>query len=157
MLNETPAVTTQIETSKEGCCGGGKCSNQIDANNVANLKNIVFSTLAKSGPIVFDKVKDYLVNEEISKRTDLILKGLAKKEELEREARKIQPDPKTATYDADGRIITAASYTGDQVKIIKANRELLSKLEKALNAALSTSPVDGPDFSKLREVLNNSK
>lgn len=143
----------QDEGKVGGCCGGS-CNAPVEgvaaSEKAKDLKTAVAETLAASGPDVFNAVKEHLVKEEIAKRTELVLKGLAKKDELEREAKKIKPDPKTATYDADGKVVTPASYTEDQVKTIKANREQLNKLEKALELALNAVK---PDFSKLREIV----
>lgn len=151
---ENPAPVECQDVKKEGGCCGGVCGAPVNGVAVSekakDLKTAVAETLAQSGPVVFDKVKEHLVNEEVAKRTDLVLKGLAKKQELEGEAKKIKPDPKTATYDAEGKVVTAASYTEEQVKTIKTNREQLNKVEKALELALNP---DKPDFSKLREVV----
>ena len=156
MSNEAgpPQAGECQDVKKEGGCCGGVCGVQFNgvaaSEKAKDLKNAVAETLAASGPVVFDKVKEHLVNEEIAKRTELVLKGLAKKQELEGEAKKIKPDPKTTGFDADGKVVVPAVFTEEQVKTIKSNREQLAKVEKALELALNP---DKPDFKLLREVV----
>lgn len=92
------------------------------------------------------------MEEELKRRTDLVLKGLAKKQELEKELRKIKPDEKTAGFDHTGKKVVEPVYTAEQVKQIKQikqTREQLQKVEKALELALN---FEKPCFDKLKEV-----
>lgn len=146
----------QNKVADPGCCGGGPCKEEAGVDAVAgggkakDLKCSVAETLAKSGPVVFDRVKEHLVEEELKKRTDLVLKALVKKGELEGEIKKIKPDEKTVGLDADGKVIRAAEFTHEQVKTLKGHKEQLKKLESALELALNA---DKPDFNKLRECV----
>lgn len=146
----------QKQVADPGCCGGGPCKEEAGVDAVAgggkakDLKSSVAETLAASGPVVFDRVKDHLVEEELKKRTDLVLKALVKKGELEGEIKKVKPDPKTAGFDADGKVVVAAVFTDEQVKALKGHKDQLKKLESALELALNA---EKPDFNKLRECV----
>lgn len=140
--------------NKVGGCCGGKCGAPVEgvvaSEKAKSLKDEVAELLAGSGQVVFDRVKAHLVDEELKKRTDLVLKGLAKKGEVEGEIRKVKPDPKTAGYDAAGKVVVAAVFTKEQSDSLKTLRDQLKRVEAALELALNA---DKPDFSKLREVV----
>ena len=129
-------------------CGEEHCDHLPDKPGQAKtLKDSVAEALAGSGQRTFEMVKTHLVEEELKKRTDLILKGFAKKDELEREIRKVKPDQES--FDVGGKKLTS-TYSKAKVDELKKLADQLSKVESALEKALN---IDKPCFDKLREIV----
>jgi len=133
---------------KKGHCGNKNLEGVKPSDQAKTLKDMVAESIAASGPEVRQMVMKHLVDDELKKRTDLVLKGLAKKDELEKELRKIKPDNKTAGFDHTGKQVVEPVFTEEQVKTLKQLREQLTKVENALEKALA----DKPCFDKLKEV-----
>lgn len=94
MANEENADQAECtDVKKEG--GGGGCNAPVNGVAASEKAKELRASVAASGPVVFDAVKEHLVKEEVAKRTDLVLKCLVNKEELERESKKFKADPKT--------------------------------------------------------------
>jgi hypothetical protein len=105
--------------------------------------------LATSGPTLRDRVKTHLVEEELKRRADLILKGLAKRDEARKALNKIRPDQ--SAYNGDGKVIPGSeSYSKPKVEELKKAREALERIDKALEEALLD---EKPNFEKLGKVV----
>lgn len=82
-----------------------------------------------------------LADEEIKRRTGLLVKAFKDHKEASKEFQKIKPDLKA--FDEMGKL-TSESFSQDQANKLRAGREKITKLEKAIEAAI----VQG-DYSKL--------
>lgn len=150
-------MADEVKQAEAGGCGQGECGDGhcggknlegIQASAVAKtLKQSVADSLAASGQETFDRVRDYLVEEELKRRADLLLKGLAKKSELERDIRKVKPDQQS--FDATNKLVSE-SYSKGKAEELKRLKEQLAKIEKALEAALN---FEKPCFDKLGECV----
>lgn len=96
-----------------------------------------------------EQVKDAIVSnyvaEEVSKRIKATTNVLSSIESTEREIRKVKPTP--AGYDDKGNAIGQPVFSKEQVENLKKLRESLSRLEKAVELALTKN-----DFSKVFEL-----
>lgn len=143
--NEQPVVCQE-----QKCCGGKNLEGVQQSDKAKSLKDDVAQAIAGCGPQVYANVKETLVQEEVKSRTDLVLKALKKRAELEQEIRKVQPDKGTAGYDHTGKVVKEAVYTKQQVEELKKLREQLNKVERAIDKALDP---EKPCFDKLKEVV----
>jgi len=82
-----------------------------------------------------------LAYEELKRRCGLLVKAFKDHKEASKEHQKIKPDLKA--FDSMGKL-TSESFSQDQANKLKAAREKVTKLEKAIEAAI----VQG-DYSKL--------
>jgi len=138
----------EVPCPEQHCCGGKNLDGVQHSPQAKSLKSSVADALAMNGSKqVFDRVRDHLVEDELKRRTDLVLKGLAKKEEIERELRKVKPDQQG--LDLSGKVVSE-TYSKAKVEEVKKLKEQLNKVEKALEGALAS---EKPCFDKLREVV----
>ena len=110
------------------------------------LRDSVLETVEKAGPQVRERVKNTLVEAELSKRADMILKGLNKRDEAQKAINKIKPDQ--IAYDADGKK-TSETYSKAKVDELNKAKQQLASIDKALEEALS----DTPNFDKLAKAV----
>lgn len=113
------------------------------------ITDVVTSALANSGETVRQKVIDTLVDQELNKRSEAIVRGLNEQSKLKKEAFKIKPD--ILAYDDQGQEVSA-NWSKAKLEEKKKNEDKLSKLEKALEKAL-----DKNDYGDLNNLLNNAK
>lgn len=105
----------------------------------------VASRIKESGPQVYARLRDAMVEKEIASRVDLLDKAFQKRFQLLTDLRKVDR-PDQETYNADGSVATA-SYTKPRLEEIRKAKEALAKHENALEKALASN-----DFSKLKET-----
>lgn len=105
----------------------------------------VASRIKESGPQVYARLRDAMVEKEITSRVDLLDKAFQKRFQLLTDLRKVDR-PDQETYNADGSVATA-SYTKPRLEEIRKAKEALAKHENALEKALASN-----DFSKLKET-----
>lgn len=105
----------------------------------------VFSLIGKSHSKVLDKIKDKLVNDQLDKNADLIIKGLAKRDGYHKQLADLKPDQEQ--FDDKGVLVTStySSFRADQRR--KISKDLLA-VNEALDKAISDA-----DYTKLKEVL----
>ena len=110
------------------------------------LRDSVLEVINSAGPQVRERVKNTLVEAELSKRADMILKGLNKRDDAQKAINKIKPDQQA--FNADG---SKATETFSKAKIDELNKakQQLTNIDKALEEALS----DTPNFEKLAKVV----
>jgi chaperonin cofactor prefoldin len=109
-----------------------------------SLHTMVRTKIEGSTDAVFNRVVDRLAEDEIKKREDLLVQGLAKLDEADKEVKKIKPDQ--GSYDADGKLIGEATFSKAKADELKKAREKLEKISNALEKAFNG------DFQKLKEL-----
>lgn len=115
----------------------------------AAIKAEYLERLGNASSNVRGMVVDQFVADEIKARADLLYRAVKKREEMERDLRKIKPD--NTAYDASGKIVSE-SFTKAKADELKKAKEQLDKLDKAIDMAVQ----EKPDYSKLKEVMGNS-
>ncbi len=111
-----------------------------------SVKELVAEGLASSTAVVRSRVIEALVLEEQDKRVKAVLKVIQNLDQTRKDGFKLKPD--VMTYDRDGKV-ASEGYTKTTTDAIKANQELISKLEGALNEALDES---SPNFEKVLKL-----
>lgn len=86
-----------------------------------------------------------LAEAEIVKRTDLLAKAIAKREEQSKTIDKIRPD--MVSYSDTGTVV-AEHYSKAKADELKKARELLGKIDKAIDKAVNTA-----DYEEVRKVV----
>lgn len=116
------------------------------------IQEKVAEKISACGPTVNNAVVDKLAEVEISKRIDLITKGIAKQEALEKEFKKSHKADIAETYDEGGAVVVSAQYSKGKLDTIKKDKEKLSGLVKLLESCLDKNLQE--DYNKLQETLN---
>lgn len=92
---------------------------------------------------VNERLLNFYVEEEVSSRAELVKKGFAKAREAKKELQKMKPDMKSR--DKDGNLVE--NWSTDAWDKKQKAVEALTKLEKALNTAMSGK------YEDLKKVL----
>lgn len=95
----------------------------------------VKSALSNSHEVVFQRVKEHYVEEELKSLTALVQKGFEKIRTLKGDLKKMKPDMKSR--DAQGKLVE--NWSTDAWDKKQKAEEQLAKLEKAVDAALGGS------------------
>jgi hypothetical protein len=98
------------------------------------IRLAVTNALAEAAPQVSGRVIEHYVAKEVARRTDVVIKGLDKAAELQKELRKIDR-PDHVTFDKEGKP-AHESYTKERLEALKKANEQLVKFEKAIEKAL---------------------
>lgn len=112
------------------------------------LRQEIVSAVAEASPKVRALVIEELVDEEIKRRKELVLKVFNKAEEKKRELRKAESQGVTP-LNLQGKATGEPIFTNQQLEAIKKLREEIGKIERALENAFEKG-----DFKKLNEVAN---
>jgi hypothetical protein len=112
-----------------------------------DTKSRIQKIIAESSPSVVNAVVEHFANIEIDRRIKLIVDGMKKLEDAEKETTKIKPDH--IIFDDEGKPITRG-WTADQKNKKEKSAKHVDKLTTALNQAIS-----GLDFKPLEEALKN--
>jgi hypothetical protein len=123
----------------------GNTAQDPKVSKAQNLLAEVADRVKESGPQVYARLRDAMVEREISSRADLMEKAFQRREQLQLDFRKVNK-PDNETFNADGTTANA-SYSKPRLEEIKKAREVLEKLESAMEKALV-----GNDFKALKEV-----
>lgn len=105
----------------------------------------VADRIKQSGPEVYNRLRDSMVEKELSERVALLDKGVQKRFQLMTELRKVDK-PDHEAFNADGSL-AHGTYSKPRLEEIKKAKEALAKHENALEKALAHN-----DFSKLKET-----
>lgn len=116
---------------------------------VTDLLTEVATKIGESTPAVKDRVRDMLVEREVAKRVETLEKAVAKRRDLTKAFNKVNRAD-NVVEDAEGKVLMAG-YTDARRKEIKKAREQLEKLEKAIEAAMTSA--DGGAWGKLRDLV----
>lgn len=118
---------------------------------MVNVKELVANKLVESAPAVRGRVLDLLVGQEQEKRVKAVVKVISDLDEARKTGAKIKPD--ASTFDRDGKVVSEA-YTKATTELVKKNKELVARLETALNEALDEQT---PNFDKLLKISGGEK
>lgn len=110
------------------------------------VTSLVAQRIADSSPVVQGRVVDVLVEKELQKRSDAVVKGLEKLKEAEKDLYKIKPD--VCSYNADGSTLSEG-WSKPKLEEKKKAEEYVAKITSAIEKALA----DKPDFTKLYELI----
>ena len=86
------------------------------------------------------RVVQQLAQKEIDRRTELLAKALSKREEKAKELAKLKPDMRGYAENGDEKM---AYYSKDKQKQLESVRKELSKIDKAINRAMSDADYEG--------------
>ena len=106
----------------------------------------VAEQLGNSGIQITERVITHLVEKEVSRRAEAIIKALSNLDALDKEGRKIKPD--LVGYDDAGKIISQ-SWSKQKIDERNVNIAKIAKLQAAIDKAL-----DKNDFSDLFNMVN---
>lgn len=109
------------------------------------LQEEVAGILKDGSEHVKGKLRDLLVEREVSKRVDLLDKGMNKLRELKREVDKIRPP---TVFNGVGEKVEGTFTKEEWQKKVQA-KEKVAKLEKLLENAFA-----GQDFDKLSQMVS---
>ena len=140
MSEETTTTTETSDTTPAPAPGP-----ETKENKAQGLLADVADRIRESGPAVYSRLRDAMVEKEIAERVSLLDKGLQKRFQLTTELRKVNK-PDQETFNADGSL-ASGTYTKARLEEIKKAKEALAKHESALEKALASN-----DFSKLKET-----
>lgn len=115
------------------------------ASTTSSVLAEVASVLGTSSPDVRKRLVSVLTERELSKRVDLLDKGLAKVREFKREVDKIRPP---VSFTADGTKVEGTFSKAD-FENLKKSKDKLAKLEAALEKAFA-----GQEFDKLANFVS---
>ena len=108
--------------------------NTKPAFQAGSIKETISKKIKEANPEVLIGLIDTLVQEEVSKRKDMVKKGIEKYEELESSYKKMKPD--NVTYNQDGSEASKLWSKDALDKFNKAGKEIES-LNNALNSAIN--------------------
>ena len=114
----------------------------------AELLDSFKGRVATSSTLVRDGVVDTLVNAEVDKRANTVIKTLERIQDINKEMNKIRPE---ATH-VDSKTLEdiPGNLTREQGKKLRELKKKLNALDIALNKALADTD---PDFQKLNELI----
>lgn len=111
-----------------------------------NILSEVFGIIGETATVSsVERLKEVLVEREISKRSEALVKGFDKLSELKSKLNKIKPD--SVLYDEDGNK-AQEFFTQEKSNELKKAREAIKNMEEALNAAISGN------FDRLYKQIN---
>ncbi len=119
-------------------------NNDTKVSTTSTVLAEVAERLQSSNESVRTRLRDALVEREVSKRVELLDKGLAKLRELKREVDKIRPP---VSFTADGQKVEG-NFDKATFETLKKAREKVTKLETALEKAFQ-----GQEFDKLSNLV----
>lgn len=108
----------------------------------------VAEQLGNSGLQITERVITHLVEKEVSRRSEAVIKALDSLDKLVKEGKKIKPD--IVTYGDDGKI-SSQSWSKQKIDERNANETKTTKLQAVLDKAL-----DKNDFSDLFSLVNSN-
>lgn len=115
-----------------------------DGSPIGDFWKEVESALSDAATVARSRLKDLYVEEEIQERTQTLKKGFTKAREAKKELQKMKPDMKSR--DLQGKVVEQWSNEAWDKK--QKAVEALTKLEKALNAAL-----EGKGYEDLKKLV----
>lgn len=121
-------------------------SEEQKQNKVVGLLAEVADQIKSSGPQVYDRLRDLLVEREVASRVDLLDRAMKRRRELGIELNKVSR-PDVVTYNGDGTE-ASGTFTKDRLNARKKAQEAVDKFEAALERALVQN-----DFEKLKNLV----
>lgn len=119
-------------------------SDQGSDTKAQGLLAEVAAGIKASGPEVYNRLRDAMVEKEIGERVTLLDKAFQKRFQLMTELRKVDRAD-NETFNADGSL-ASGTYSKARLEEIKKAKEALAKHDGAMEKALADN-----DFGKLKE------
>ena len=108
--------------------------------------------IAKSGPVVQERVTEMLAAKEIDRRVGVVDRALQAQDRLEAELRKIdRPDVKSYVAGADGKQVAQEAMSAGRYESVNKAKEQLAKLTRTLDAALAGGTAK--EFEELERAI----
>lgn len=111
------------------------------------ITQVVSDRISSISSAVNESVIEALVNRELEKRSNAIVQGFDRLDNLNKEFRKIRPDIQ-ALFDEDGVETTPASWSKSKLEERSKAKSNIDKLENALNLAIEQG-----EMQKLYDLL----
>lgn len=111
-----------------------------------SIHEILGDQFARCAPQVTERVVNVLVDREVSKRADAIVKVLDKLAELHKDSFRIKAD--VVSFDDQGKVVSA-TWSKDQLEKKKKNTEQILKFERAIDKATDDKKPDMADVYNL--------
>lgn len=118
------------------------------------LQEQVANKISESGATVKEHVINILAENEITKRTNLIIQALPLVDKLEKEFAKNNKPDVAEEVDFEGKVVKAASFTKNKYEQIKKAKEQLESLKQSIDNCLETNSKEA--YSKLENLLKNA-
>lgn len=120
--------------------------NSAKESKITGLLAEVAERIKNAAPDVYNRLRDNMVEKEVASRVQLLDTAFQKRRELLNELSKVNR-PDQETFNADGSVATQ-SYTKARLEEIKKAKEVLGKMEEAIEKALAEN-----DWSKLKNLV----
>lgn len=134
-MSQNEEVKPEGEEVKQDTAGG---------NPISDFWKEVEASLTDAATVARGRLKDLYVEEELQERTSTLKKGFTKVREAKKELQKMKPDQKSR--DLQGKVVE--QWSNDAWDKKQKAVEALTKLEKALNAAL-----EGKGYEDLKKLV----
>ena len=92
------------------------------------------------------KVVDHLTNAEVDRRTEMLVKAMAVREETAKDLKKMKPDQ--VQYEESGKI-SMTSFSKTKFDELKKCKDKLAKIDKAINRAINDA-----DYDSLKKIAS---
>lgn len=117
--------------------------------NYDTIQEDLQARLKKSGTQISENIKEKLFEEEVTRRTDLVLKGYLKVGELEQSLTKVKPD--VIEYsEADANTPTKKAFSAQK----NAERQKIQKKIQNFRNAINTA-LDQGNYKQLEDLLKS--
>lgn len=114
-----------------------------------SIAQAIADQIAKCAPATSERVINAMVEREVTKRSDAIVKVLDKLSKAKAESYKIKPD--IVSYDEEGKP-AVQNWSKDQLEKRKKNAEQILKMERAIDKATDDKK---PDMSDVYNLANS--
>ena len=146
MLGATPLIKQNKNNNKALENMNDNTNTDTKTDKVNSLLAEVADGIRHSGTVINNRLRDEMVEREVASRVATLDKAFARRRELSNEFNKMNRAD-NETFNADGTP-AVATYTKARLADIKKAREVLAKLENAMEAALTEN-----NFQKLKELI----
>jgi len=114
------------------------------------IQEVVAEKISACGQTVIDTVVEKLAEVEISKRVEIITKAISSQDQLRNNLKRIDRND-IITYVGGEQVESMSKARYDEIKKAK---EVVEKLTKAIDAALTENTTD--TYNKLNDLLKNA-
>lgn len=115
---------------------------------MSELRAVIAEQILKCAPHVEERIVTALVEREVVKRSDAIVKCLDKLSKAENDQRKIKPD--IIAYDVTGGKVSE-NWSKDRLEELNKSKVKIDKLTRAIDKALDKKP----DFSDVYNLASS--
>jgi len=117
-------------------------------NEMSAISEKVAEQLSSSGDVITGRVIAHLVEREVSKRSEAVIRALDVLDKLIKESKKIKPD--LVAFGDDGKVISQ-SWSKQKIDERDANNAKIAKTQSVIDKALERN-----DYSDLFNLVNNN-